>query len=155
MENLIVTQKLTFENYVTSGFPARIAANFGYEHLLKREHARWEKYNPEVFITEANPKFNYGLDFKVFLRYRADGILFLREISYGSSCLSNSALREASSFLFGMTPDNMEEKIEALQKMFGVSREMIMSINIGSQGYAKCEANRKVFRTTLNYKTFM
>jgi hypothetical protein len=94
MRTLTVLHKLTFAEYINSEYPNRIATNFGYEHLVDREHKRWFKYTPTVFICEANPETNYGLNFMTFLHYQTEDIKIIKEISYGSHSLRGGALEE-------------------------------------------------------------
>ena len=76
-----------------SGYVQKYAANFGYEHLVKREMQRWSKYEPTFYIVNADATINYGLDFKIMVSYNADDCNFFAEFSLGSSCLSAGNLR--------------------------------------------------------------
>lgn len=157
MSNLTITDRLAFDQYIDSKYPATLAKNFGYEHLVDREHRRWAMYNPEVYIVEANPKHNYGLDFKVFLRYKADGINFFKEISYGSSMLSNQGLREVSCLAFGALRElDFQSLVTRLSETGVFSKEEVTTITVGDQGYCKSDKkNRAYFRNQWGYKTFM
>ncbi len=147
METLTVTKKLNLTEYTNSEYPNRIAENFGYEHLLKAEHSRWEKYNPDVFIVEADPKINYGLDFKVYLKYNADGINFFKQISYGTKSLSNHGFRQVMGVTLSMS-------LEEVEKLKSFDPETINNkIWFGDDVYDNTEQNRKIFRK-LKFNTF-
>ena len=109
-----ISKRLTWAEYVASDYPSLECANFGYEHLMAKELKRWGKYDPQVFITDEDPKHNYGLSFKVYLRYTADGINFFRSISYGSSSLSNAGFRAISSLSFFQTEAEFDFMVDAM-----------------------------------------
>ena len=89
----IIETFVTLDQFAKSEYPMKNASNFGYEHNVKSELARWSKYNPCIYICEADPRINYGLDFTIQLCYEADGIQFLKEWNVMSSTLSNGGLR--------------------------------------------------------------
>lgn len=96
-EQTIVAQFKTMDELVLSGYVDKYASNFGYEHLVKREMERWAKYQiHNVFVTSANPTFNYGLDFKIWINYTADGINFMKQLSLGSSSLTSAPLQRVN-----------------------------------------------------------
>lgn len=147
MENLTVTKKQKFAEYINSEYPNRIAKNFGHEHLLNKEHSRWNKYNPEVFIVEADEELNYGLDFKVFLKYKADGINFFKEISYGFSSLSNQGFRTVDGASLFMSLEEINKQKDFAPETFN------NKITFSDDAYANTESNRKILRK-LKYNTF-
>ena len=104
-----------------SGFIQKYADNFGYNHLVERELERWAKYNPTYYILEADSKLNFGLDFQIWIWYKADGIQFFAQMSLGSCSISNQGLRRVK-----MLPGGVVE--------------------FGEDYYAKGQANRQAFR---------
>jgi hypothetical protein len=89
----IIKTFATIEEFRNSEYPMKNASNFGYEHCVKSELARWEKYSPTIYICEADPINEYGLDFTIQLCYMADGIQFLMKWDITSSSMSNGGLR--------------------------------------------------------------
>lgn len=116
----ILNTFISGEQLVASGYIGRYADNFGYNHLIKSELARWEKYKPTFYVVEADARINYGLDFQIWISYNADGINFFAQMSLGSSCLSSSALRR-------VVIDGGK-------------------VEFGSQGYSKDQKNRAALR---------
>lgn len=93
----IIAQFKTMDELVLSGYVDKYASNFGYEHLVKREMERWAKYQiHNVFVTSANPTFNYGLDFKIWINYTADGMNFMKQFNLGSSSLTSAPLQRVN-----------------------------------------------------------
>ena len=96
-KKIVKNQFKTLDQLMESGFVQKHAANFGYEHLVKREMERWSKYPiHNLFIVDANPVHNYGLDFTMWIHYTADGINFIKELSIGSSSLTSAPLRRVN-----------------------------------------------------------
>tara|TARA_R110002020_G_scaffold320599_3_gene536531 strand:- start:387 stop:854 length:468 start_codon:yes stop_codon:yes gene_type:complete len=154
MKNLTIIKKLNLVEYINSEYPTRIAENFGYHHLLNSEHRHWDKYSPEVYIVEADPQYNYGLDFKVYLRYKADGINFFKEISYGSASLTSTGICDVYCLSFNLS----NEAIERMKKDLAAAGNLDIDfdfdvITFGSDYYDKGESNRKIFRKQ-PYRTF-
>ena len=90
----IVETYVTLEQFTDSEYPKKQTSNFDRCHNLKKDLARWDKYDPAWYIVKANPELNYGLDFRIFASYKADGINFLVEVSLGGgSSLTNHGLR--------------------------------------------------------------
>ena len=85
----------TIEQFKKSGYMEKYASNFGYNHLIQKYYDQMEKYEMKnIYITEADPKHNFGLDFRMWKLYTADqGILFFKQIKLGGACISNTPLR--------------------------------------------------------------
>jgi hypothetical protein len=81
----------TTAEFKASGYPLKQAKNFGYDHLLEEDLARWGRLNPTWYIVEAEPFWNYGLDFKIYIRYWSDGLHFLKEVTLGGGASLTSA----------------------------------------------------------------
>lgn len=89
----VIAQFKSIEDFMTQDWMFRQADNFGQGHLVKHEMERWAKYPVHnIFVVEANPKFNYGLDFKCYIHYTADGINFMKELSTGGSSITSAPL---------------------------------------------------------------
>lgn len=89
LHTLMNTQEL-----LDGGFALKQAENFGREHAYLDAVRRMEQHNPVYYITPANPEHNYGLDFKIWAFYIADGIKFFKEMSFGGcSVISSSPLQ--------------------------------------------------------------
>lgn len=98
----ITTMKKALQ--VTEIYPTLAAAmpviekqfdNFGQLHNLNRRVKIWEDAckTEKVLQVAADPKFNYGLDFKLYHVYKTrDGIRFCKEICI-SSALTNADLQ--------------------------------------------------------------
>ena len=141
--NLNIVKKLTYQQYKDSDYPQRECENFGYEHLMKRELERWNKYDPQVFITEEDPKHNYGLNFKVWLHYKADGLYFFASISYGSSSISSGGFRSLSSPSFVMDEDDFDRSVAALPHPTSVE---YFTVHGSDDMYVNDNATRNYFR---------
>ena len=93
-KTMVRNQFKTLDQLMESGFAQKYAANFGYEHLLDWKIDQWSKHEiHNIFIVDANPVFNYGLDFKIWIHYTADGINFMMEFTIGSSSLTSAPLQ--------------------------------------------------------------
>jgi hypothetical protein len=88
-----IIETFNMAELMESGYVQKYASNFGYEHLVKREMERWNKYEPTFYVVKADASINYGLDFKIMVSYKADGCNFFMQFSLGSSCLSAGNLR--------------------------------------------------------------
>ena len=89
----IKEQFKSFADFAKTHYLTTHANNFGYNHLVEREILRWSKYKVHnIFIVDADVQYNYGLDFKMYLHYTADGITFFRELTIGSSAITASPL---------------------------------------------------------------
>jgi len=89
----VIAQFKSIESFMETDWMNRQADNFGQSHLVEREMSHWSKYAVHnIFVVEANPKFNYGLDFKCYIHYTADGMNFMKELSTGGSSLSSAPL---------------------------------------------------------------
>lgn len=93
-EQTIVAQFKTIDELVSAGYVAKYASNFGYEHLVDRSLKNWANVEiHNVFVTSANPTFNYGLDFKIWIHYTVDGINFMKQLNIGSASLTSAPLQ--------------------------------------------------------------
>lgn len=102
-----------------SGYIQKYAEKFDYSHLVDKELERWDKYNPTYYILEADPQTNYGLDFKIWIRYKGDGINFFKEMSLGTISIDNNGLRRV---------------------------QFKTVVEFGDEYYSKDEPNRKALR---------
>jgi hypothetical protein len=92
-ETKIVNQYKSIDDLVESGYLNTYASNFGYNHLIEREVKSWSKYTVHnIFIVDADPQYNYGLNFKMYIHYTADQINFFAELTIGSKSITNGAL---------------------------------------------------------------
>jgi hypothetical protein len=93
-ETKISKQFKSLDEFANSDYLSIHAENFGYSHLVEREISRWSKYKVHnVFIVDADVEYNYGLDFKMYIHYTADGVNFFAELSLGASAITSSPLR--------------------------------------------------------------
>jgi hypothetical protein len=93
-EKTIVAQFKTIDELVSAGYVAKYASNFGYEHLVDRSLKNWANVEiHHVFVTSANPKFNYGLDFNIWINYTVGGINFMKQLNIGSASLTSAPLQ--------------------------------------------------------------
>ena len=93
-KTMVRNQFKTLDELMESGFVQKHAANFGYEHLINRTMNGWSKHEiHNIFIVDANPVFNYGLDFKIWIHYTADGMNFMMDLSIGSSSITSAPLQ--------------------------------------------------------------
>ncbi len=115
-EKLNIIQKMTYAEYVNSKYPEMECDNFGYNHLMKAELERWIKYDPQVFVCNADPKFNYGLNFKVYLRYQLpdEKLWIFAPISFGSSSLTSAPFFTVDSVEFLNLDEDTLNKIASL-----------------------------------------
>lgn len=94
MKKLEIIQKILGTQELTeSGLVTKWASNFDYQHLVKEEIARWEKYNPTFYIVKAEAEHNYGLDFNIYVSYKADGINFFNQFQFIHSLTSYGVKR--------------------------------------------------------------
>jgi hypothetical protein len=92
-ETKISKQFKSLDEFANSDYLSIHAENFGYSHLVEREISRWSKYKVHnVFIVDADVEYNYGLDFKMYIHYTADGINFFKELTIGSSAITSAPL---------------------------------------------------------------
>lgn len=153
MEKFKINKQLTFDQFISEGYSSRLASNFGMEHIQKQQEERWSKYNPQVFICDAEDKETFGLGFIVLLRYKADGLTFLKRItSYGSSSLTSMGLRYATSLAF--FNNNSELNFKTIIRDSNLSQEekdkillSFTTITIGNEYFDKGEENRKIWRS--------
>ena len=119
-KTMVSKQFKTLDELMESGLVQKHAANFGMEHIINQKMIGWSKHEiHNIFIVDANPVFNYGLDFKMWIHYTADGINFMAELTIGSSCLSSAPLQRVT--LNTKTPDGFDFK-----NLENNSREMMM-----------------------------
>jgi len=91
---IVKNQFKTLDELMESGFVQKHASNFGYEHLVKQTMNGWSKHEiNNIFIVDANPVMNYGLDFKIWIHYTTDGINFMMELSIGSSSMTSAPMQ--------------------------------------------------------------
>jgi hypothetical protein len=152
MQNLVIKQQMTFEDFTNSAYPS-ILTGTEYAYLINREHASWSKYDGlQVFICEADPNIDgYGKDFKVYFRYNADGINFLKRLSYTSHSMSNGGLQFANCARFGS--DTTNEQWETMIERGLFTSEQVNQISFGDEYFDKCASNRKIMRKMI-FKTF-
>lgn len=133
MKTLDILQKMTWNEYVNSEFPVREASNFGMEHMVKSVLASWGEYNPQVFICKEDPKYNYGLDFKVYLRYKLpEGLIIFSTISFGSSGLNNNSFMAVTSIEFF---EGTDTQLDEVAKILDMPRMTISIYN--DRGYRR------------------
>lgn len=139
--------KLTWAEYKSSDLPLIEASNFGMEHRINSVHSRFDVYNPEVYVVSVDSKYNYGLDFKIYLRYKADdGLMFFKSISYGSSSLTNAPFSLLQSYLF------LDE--ELLSHVINVvDKDEVYKINIADARYDRSTKNRNFFSSNTDIYT--
>jgi len=120
-EKTIVSKQFkTLDELMESGFVQKHASNFGYEHLINRTMDQWSKHQiHNIFIVDANPVFNYGLDFKIWMHYSTDGMNFMMELSIGSSSLTSAPLQRVN--LITKTPVGFD-----FNELSNNTREMMM-----------------------------
>ena len=89
----ITKQFKSLDEFAKSDYLTIHANNFGYNHLIEREISRWSKYKVHnIFIVDADAEYNYGLEFKMYIHYTADGINFFAELTLGASAITSSPL---------------------------------------------------------------
>lgn len=120
----IIDTLVSQEALLESGYIQKYAANFGHDHLVDSELKFWDRYNPTYYILEADPQINYGLDFTIWISYKADGINFFKKMSLKISTISNSGLRRVQF----------------------PTKEGKTIVEFGDQYYSKDKSNRKVLR---------
>jgi hypothetical protein len=126
----VITQFNNIKDFQDSKYLDRYADKFGYNHLIEEKIERMSKMNfHNIYIVEANPKANYGLDFKMFVHYTIDeGIQFMKEITLGGSSITSRPLQrirmnfkrdefsvEFMDFMFNNI-DNEEKMLEYKEK---------------------------------------
>lgn len=95
-EQTVITQFDNVVDFENSKYLERYAKKFGYSHLVEEKLDRLRKMNNlhNIFITEANPKTNYGLDFKMYKYYTIEeGIMFINEITLGGISITSRPLQ--------------------------------------------------------------
>jgi len=112
MKTLKIKSKMTFEEYKDSNYPQIECENFGYEHLKDKALKRFERLNPEVYICDAEAKYNYGLDFIAYLRYMTnDGLMIFTRITFGGTSITSNPFFSLSSLEFLNETEEMKNKI--------------------------------------------
>jgi len=151
MKNLIIKQQLTFEQYINSGYPMQLTGTC-YANQIKPTHNGWKQHSPKVFIVEADPcRDGYGNDFQVYLQYNADGINFLKRLSYTSSGLNSNGLVRANCLRFVTTFKEGDLEMMLNEGLF--TKEEVDTISFGNECYDKCASNRRQMRK-MDYATF-
>ena len=152
MQNLVIKQEMTFEDFTNSAYPMLLTGP-EYSYLINKEHASWSKYEGlQVFICEANPNIDgYGNDFKVYFRYNADGINFLKKLSYTSHSLNSGGLQFANCIRFGSDTTNGQWERMIKRELF--TNEQVNKISFGDEYFDKSESNRRQMRKMV-FKTF-
>lgn len=146
VKHLNIVKKLSYQQYIDSDYPQHECENFGYEHLMDKELERWMKYQPQVFVTTEDKEHNYGLDFKIYLRYKSDGFYHFRSISFGSSCISNASFRAISSPSFVMSEDEFDSYIKGMSHLDNPTDLKYFMVNGSDDRYANDNKTRKYFR---------
>ena len=89
----VIAQFKSIDDFMSTHWMHTQADNFDQSHLVEREMNHWSKYPVHnIFVVDANPEFNYGLEFECYIHYTADGINFLKKLSTGGSSLSSAPL---------------------------------------------------------------
>lgn len=111
---------ITYEKYATSKELAEVYA--GYDRSELDRHLKVAKKSDFIcaYVIPVDPEKNYGRSFKLYLRYIADGIQFIKECTAGSM-ISSAPLREVVAFPDGFVLTNRgykktEEAREFLRK---------------------------------------
>ncbi len=123
-KTLYIRSQMTLTEFANSDELSQYTNNFGYTHLRDKYMARMAQYSPEVYIIEADAKHNYGLDFKVYLRYTIpEGLTIMKEFSLGCSSITSNAFTIASSvqFLDDENKEFIKEKFNDLYKSNTIS----------------------------------
>lgn len=145
-KTMVSKQFKTLDELMQSGFVQKHAENFGYQHLVKRTMDGWSKYQiHNIFIVDANPVCNYGLDFKMWIHYTADGINFMAELTIGSSCLSSAPLQRVNliqkspvGFDFNELSNNTREMMMEWMRM--INENEIESFRFSTNAFYKKDA---------------
>lgn len=83
--------KQTFVNtdqLIKSGLAEKWFDNFGMKHILGDKLKRMTEYGASYYVVEAEAEHNYGLDFNIFMCYKADGIKFFKQLCTTSAITS-------------------------------------------------------------------
>ncbi len=145
----ILFQFKNMTELIESGYLTKYAANFGYQHLVDREIASWSKHQVHnIFVTAADPKYNYGLDFQLWINYTNNEMNFMMKMSIGSSSISSSPLQRVN---FNVkTPEGFD-----ILNYKDMSHEMKMEWveNIGQKIYESFEFSTNAFyKKDLKYR---
>lgn len=150
LDKLEVREVLTLSEYRFSKYPMKEAKNYGMEHLVTKELMRWTKFdNIQVFIVEADPEYNYGLDFKALIRYQLpdEKLIFIKQISYNGSSLNSFGFRQVTSPLFldqiGVEMINRMNEAAIDNDDFKLYMD-IDQLTIWSETYDRTNSNRRI-----------
>lgn len=152
-KQVVIAQFKSIESFMETDWMHRQAANFGQLHLVEREMARWSKYPVyNIFVVEADPVFNYGLDFKCYIHYTADGINFMKKLSTGGSSISSAPLvrvtlniAKPKDFDFNNLDKNSDETIKEWIEM--ISNNVVESFEYSTNvAYRKDSSARPELR---------
>ena len=94
----VIAQYKSIEDFMTEDWMNRQANNFGHLHLVDSTIKSWSKYKVNnIFVVEANPVYNYGLDFECYIHYTtSEGMNFMMKMSTGGSSLTSGPLVRVS-----------------------------------------------------------
>ena len=150
----------------------KIAENFGYMNLVEKSYKKFEdtrfgnlkpqfEYN-KFFVVTADPKLNYGLDFKLFYLYTVTnkeqyGMRFLREFKFSSSITSAPLVRVR---LNAVEPDGFLDlfKME-IEDIKNLTEEQKISFKEKTELYSENVENNELesfeYSTNVAYKKDM
>jgi len=152
MTTLKVRSKLNLQQLLESGYLERHFANFGVEYIMDRTVrtiTRSEKgFSNQFFIVAKDPSTNYGLDFVIYRRYMADGIVFFSEVTY-SIGLNAFPFKVVTSPLF----IEDKETFNALVISGIIPEDQINVITIHDEQYTRSEEGRSYFRKNSDFMT--
>lgn len=157
-EQKIVAQFKTMDELVSAGYVQKYAANFGYEHLVDRSLKNWANVQiHNIFVTSANPVYNYGLDFKIWINYTADGINFMMQLNIGSSSLTSAPLQRVMLNIAvpaGLDFENIENNSpETMQQwMFNMQNNIYSSFEFSTNAFYKKDAQFRPMLRELSAK---
>ena len=157
-EQKIIAQFKTMDELVSAGYVQKYAANFGYEHLVNRSLKNWANVEiHNIFVTSANPVYNYGLDFKIWINYTADGINFMKQLNIGSSSLTSAPLQRVMLHIAvpaGFDFDNLENNsMEIIQQwMYNMQNNVYSSFQFSTNAFYKKDAKFRPMLRELSAK---
>jgi len=159
----VIAQFKTIESFMSTDWMQRHADNFGQSHLIAQTMNGWSKHTiNNIFVVDANPVFNYGLDFKMWIQYTTnDGMNFMMELQTGGSSLTSAPLVRVN--LTAKTPvgfnwddltQNSPEMIAELHKCF--NENLIESFEFSSNvAYKKDASVRHILREQCKKHNFI
>jgi hypothetical protein len=144
MTTIKISQKLTLAELISNSWLSDQYKHFGMEHLLARHEARMMGRDDDAmyFIEKCDPENNFGLDFRIYERYMADGINFFGKVSHSSS-LNNNSFKACTSAMFMVDEDHRNDMVTAGL----ITAEQSMTISIKDDCFSRSEESREYFRT--------